>query len=141
MIKTYRGLLQQDTQSQIRLATTKGKVGYRIIKFELMPNAPGDESSESVVKIYKDKQSTIDGIVDFGDNRLLAAASYASESSSYADDMSVIFDQEVVNQDIYITHKEVRNDYAVNYYLELEIVNLDSNAALVTTLKDIRANA
>jgi len=35
---TYRGLMTSSTQEQLRLRSIKGENGYRIVKFELMPN-------------------------------------------------------------------------------------------------------
>ena len=51
MIKTFRGLLAHGGQDRIRLSTIKGKVGYRIKKFQLMPQ-DANEDTEHVMKIY-----------------------------------------------------------------------------------------
>ena len=139
MIKTYRGLLADGGQDQIRLQTIKGKVGYRIVKFELMPDQPGIASAEYVVKIYSEQQSTIDANVNFTDSQLLAASYYQAESTSYNDWTTVIFDGQVFNQDIYITHADARTGGIVNYYLELEVIPLDDAGAEYTTLKDMRS--
>ena len=138
-ILSYRGLLQDQEQERILLSTRKGETGYRVIKFELMPVNPGVDSGESVVKIYKDSQSAVDAVVNFSNNRLLAAGYYAAESSSYSDTLNIIFDQEIINQDIFITNSDARaNDTAINYYLELEVIKLSEHDAMVTTIQSIR---
>ena len=75
-------------------------------KFQLIGRTPGSMTIESVVKIYKIPQTgTPDGTVDFSDNTLLAAGYYVDNSSStYSRFQTVIFDNEVFNQDIYVTH-------------------------------------
>jgi len=40
-ILCYRGLLACGGQETILLSTKKGEVGYRITKFQLMPQKPG----------------------------------------------------------------------------------------------------
>ena len=52
--------------------------------------------------------------------------------------MITIFDNTIVNQDIYITHSDIVGTTPCNYYLELEQVKLDLNENTVATLKDIR---
>ena len=140
VVKTYRGQLAEDGQDRIRLSTIKGKVGYQIIKFQLMPNQPGISSAEHVAKIYTEEQSSIDETINFTDSQLLAAAYYQSEPTSYSDWTTVIFDGHIFNQDIYITHADARqSDVPVNYYIELEVIPLDDAGAEYTTLKDMRA--
>jgi len=98
VVKTFRGLLADGGQDHIRLQTIKGKVGYRITKFELFPATPGATNYENVVKVYKVSQTTITGTVDFTDTTLLAAASLLGRSSSPVEQkLNVIFDQERFN--------------------------------------------
>jgi len=143
MIKTYRGLLADGGQDRIRLQTIKGKVGYKIIKFEGIPNLPGTTDYESTLQIWKTFQSSIStttATVNFTDSDLLGAFYDASTASlTYASNgRRVIFDNEVFNQDIYITHTNNANAYAFNYYIELEVIPLDDAGAEYTTLKDLR---
>jgi len=140
MIKTFRGLLADGGQDTINLHTNDGKTGYRIVKFEQFPEQPGIVTQESVMKIYKSEQSTVDGLVNFSDTTLLAAAFYA-EGHSTSDSVTngiVSFDREIFNQDIYITHSEVNAANQMNYYIELEQISLDLNEATVATLQNIR---
>jgi len=139
VVKTFRGILADGGQDQIRLSTIKGKVGYRIIKFESLPREAFNTTQESVTKIYKTQQSTIDGVVDFTDSDLLAVAIYKQHDSTfYMAYDNVIFDSEIVNQDVYVTHSEVAGSASQNYYLELEVIPLDDAGAEYTTLKDMR---
>ena len=139
MIKTFRGLLADAGQDRIRLSTIKGKVGYRIVKFAVM-GPDGSENIESVLKIYKDKQSTIDHNISFTDSSLLAAAiiTQSATMQNYPEDTSIIFDQEIINQDIYVTLKGADYSASVNYYIELEVIPLDDKMAEYETIKDLR---
>jgi len=139
VVKTFRGLLADGGQDRIRLQTIKGKVGYKITKFELFPTAPGSTAIESLCKIFKNEQSAITGTVNFTDSHLLAAAYLAIHTQAYyGTDKITIFDNETFNQDIYITHEDILGSAPCNYYLELEVIPLDDAGAEYTTLKDLR---
>ena len=142
-IVSFRGLLADGGQESIPLQTIRGETGYKIVKFELMGNTPGAALSdmEAVTKIYKTQQSTVTAEIDFSDNRLLAAGIYTQNSSSfnYPSSLQVVFDNEIFNQDIYITHQDLQNQ-PINYYIELEQMDLALDEAIVATLKDIRNN-
>jgi len=145
-ILSYKGLMADGAIETILLSTQKGEVGYRIHKFQLMSSNFGHSSyeAESTIKIYKEEQSTAGSSVDFSDNRLIAAAQIgiSGDPAVYGAAKVVVFDQEIFNQDIYITHKNQHSDNAaVNYYLELEVIKLDESQAMVATLKDIRNNS
>ncbi len=142
MIKTFRGLLADEGQARIRLSTKKGKVGYRIVKFQIFPKELSAADQESIVKIFKVKQTSITSVVDFSDGNMLAMASWTANTNadSYSEDTNIIFDQEVFNQDIYITHEERKDVAPCNYYLELETFTQTDNQAAVSTLRDIRLN-
>jgi len=139
-IVSFRGLLADGAQERISLQTNNGLTGYRIIKFQVMPAIPGDATQESVMKIYKVLQTAITATVDFADNRLLGAALYKQEAnaSQTANGVTIIFDNEIFNQDIYITHKDAATGEEMNYYIELEQMDLALDEQTVATLKDIR---
>jgi len=142
MIKTFRGLLADGGQDRIRLQTIKGKVGYRIVKFQVFPKLPGTSDWESTLQIFKTEQSSVStstATVDFTDSDLLAAIYYPESGSiTYAGMPTVVFDTEIFNQDIYVTHTETTGTAPMNYYLELEVIPLDDAGAEYTTLKDLR---
>jgi len=141
MIKTFRGRLADNEQEKIRLSTKKGKIGYKIVKFQLMFADIGT-SVKSVVKVFKVSQSSVTNTIDFSDHNMLACGilSGKADQTQYPEDMLTIFEQEVFNQDIYITHADVAGSHLVNYYLELESFTMTDNAATVSTLRDIRLN-
>jgi hypothetical protein len=138
-IKTFRGLIADEGIASIPLRTNTGSTGYRIVKFELFPNEAGQQNQESTAKIYKTPQTAATNEVDFSDQTLLAAAYYQDGTDvNQSGSMFVVFDKEVFNQDIYITHEDTASDQPVNYYIELEPVKLDITENTVATLKDIR---
>jgi len=139
-IKSFRGLLVHGGQEIVPLQTNNGLTGYRIVKFQLMPDESGGHTAESTVKIYKTEQSTITTLVDFSDNTLLAAGFISNHTSAYIypPGDQIIFENEVFNQDIFITNSDRSGDAPCNYYIELEQINLSLDEATVATLKDIR---
>ena len=142
MIKTFRGKLADGGQDRIRLQTIQGKVGYRIAKFQLL-GVDSNSSYENVTKIYIKNQSTIDGTIDFTSAELIAAGIYQQNSvgQTYPLDSIIIFDNKIVNQDIYVTCKNAEGNEDINYYIELETMPLTELEAEYTTIKDIRAHS
>jgi len=139
-MKTFRGLLADGEQDRIKLETMKGKVGYKIVKFQIMLKTPGTGGgTESIVKIYKKEQGTPDAVIDFSDTSLLGAA-YLTEqdNAQYVPGIVVVFDTEVFNQDIYVTQKDIDGSHSINYYLELEVISLTDMGAEYSTIKDLR---
>ena len=147
VVKTYRGLLADGGQDHIRLSTIKGKVGYKIIKYQIMPHAVGDNNDQEHVVVIWNKERTTAQMANtttsrpnFTNSDLLAAAiniNDVSSSLNYAE--SVIFDNKVFNQDIFISHRDIAaGAQACNYYIELEVIPLTDQGAEYTTLKDIR---
>ena len=143
MIKTFRGLIADGAQDTILLHTNDGSTGYRIVKFQVMCDEPGANESANAIKIYKITQTLKTGTIDFSDNTLLAAIDFRQHTNEgYGVTANiVIFDQEIFNQDIYITNKDNNTGVAMNYYIELEQVKLDINSNTLATLKDMRNTA
>jgi len=142
-IKSFKGLIATGGQDTITLHTNNGSTGYRIKKLQIMPQEPGASSVEHVVKVFKVSQTTASGTVDFADQTLIATGfmTVGSSAGTYgnAGFENIIFDNEIFNQDIYITHIDNGpNNKKCNYYIELEQVKLDLNENTVATLKDIR---
>ena len=142
VVKTFRGLLADGGQDRIRLQTIKGKVGYRIVKFEIMPEKPGASGVyyEAVTQIWKTFQTAINAEIDFTDSDLLATSMFGADTATHAfyGPVVTIYDTEVFNQDIYITNSDIQADAGMNYYIELEVIPLDDAGAEYTTLKDMR---
>tara|TARA_R100000781_G_scaffold1787_1_gene3018 strand:- start:1425 stop:1862 length:438 start_codon:yes stop_codon:yes gene_type:complete len=139
-IKSFKGKIANDTIDTIILHTNTGSIGYRIVKFQLM-GISENKDYEATVKIFKIPQdsTTLSAEVDFSDNTLLAAGLYGdSTSGSVQSDQTIIFDNEIFNQDIYVCHKAASGTHPINYYIELEQVRLSLDENSVATLKDIR---
>jgi len=144
MIKTFRGKLADGGQDRIRLSTKKGKIGYKVISLEVFPGA-SFQDQESQITIFKVKQTSVataSPTIDLSDGNVLAVAMWKSAATGSAGAFThhIMFEQEVFNQDIYITHTDHSGTQTLNYYLELETMNMTDNAAAVSTLRDIRLN-
>jgi len=138
MIKTFRGLIADGATDIVVLHTNNGSVGYRIVKFQAIPEEPGQAIGEHTVKIYKVSQTTALSTIDFSDNTLLGVVSISTHSGNLLFNETIIFDGEIFNQDIYVTHVDKAGSAQCNYYIELEQVKLDLSESTVATLKDIR---
>jgi hypothetical protein len=138
MIKSFRGLLKDGGDATIRLSTNNGLIGYKINKFEVLPEVYGTGDQVSLVKISTvpiDTTST----VNF-DIPTLLAVGVIRVGNLITETMTqvTVFDNVKFNQDIYITLKNLDASLGVNYYLELEQVKLSLDEATVATLKDMR---
>jgi hypothetical protein len=138
-IKSFRGNIIDGVVDTIPLHTNDGSTGYRIVKFECMFENHAGLSTESTFKIYSIKQTTVDASINFSDQTLLAAAFIENSSATTTfGGKTIIFDNMIFNQDIYVTYSEAGNAQSGNYYIELEQIKLDLNENTVATLKDIR---
>ena len=138
-IKSFRGLIADDSIETIPLSTNDGSTGYRIKKLEIMPKQ-SQIDYEITFKVYKISQTAADNVVDMSDNTLLAAAFSGLAAGEYAGAKTVIFDNEVFNQDINVTLAAGTGagTSGVNYYIEMEQIKLSLDENTVATLKDIR---
>ena len=142
-IKSFRGRMKDNgafNQEVINLHTNDGSIGYRIVKFELMPVNPFAQSYEALMQIFKIPKTASPTTFDFDDNTLVAAGMYSSnaDAKNYPDDVNVIFDNEIFNQDLYINYRDFQSNDGTNYYIELEAIKLSLDENTVATLKDIR---
>lgn len=134
------------SQTRISLRTSDGKTGYRIVKFQTMPKEPHNKTQESVIKVHKAEvrdPSLITGVVDFSDLNLLAVAIFKQHDTasitSFVD--AVVFDNEIFNQDIFITNYDAATGESMNFYLELEVIELGPIEQTIATLQSIRSSA
>ena len=137
---SYKGKLNDGLQDKIQLATLNGKTGYRIVKFQIISPSPGTNTCELLAKVFtKDQTGRITNTVDFTNSELLATAYFSIASTTYTTGGTIIFDNEITNQDIYVTATDNSgNTIATNYFLELEKVDLSDLQATQLTLKNIR---
>lgn len=140
MIKSFRGILADGAEERITLHTNDGKTGYRIVKFQIIVPEPGEVHMEHTVKIYKVSQANVNNAIDFSDNALLGVAYIVGNANEYSVSNVIIFDNEVFNQDVYVTHENTSASNACNYYIELEQVSLDLNGSTVATLQSLRTS-
>ena len=138
-IKSFRGLIKDNGIDTVNLHTNNGSIGYRIVKLQIIPNMPGTQGGEHTIKIFKIPQTTATAAIDLNDQTLLAVA-YVENGSAVGNlqPQIIVFDSDIFNQDIFITHTDESGSQSCNYYMELEQIRLDLNENTVATLKDIR---
>tara|TARA_Y100001938_G_scaffold139283_1_gene205930 strand:- start:2040 stop:2480 length:441 start_codon:yes stop_codon:yes gene_type:complete len=137
-VKSFKGLIADDSTTTIALHTTNGSVGYKIKKFEIMPSKIGVAHQNAVVQIFTiDDNTAPNTTIDFSSQTLLAAARYVDRVNVEMSE-ATIFDNMTFNQDIYIKYKDADAATEINYYIELETVKLALDENTVATLKDIR---
>tara|TARA_R100000388_G_scaffold82414_1_gene61204 strand:+ start:411 stop:854 length:444 start_codon:yes stop_codon:yes gene_type:complete len=138
---SYRGKLPIGEQDRIRLKTINGKVGYRITKFQVITTTPGAATTEMIGQIYKtDQTGNITTTVDFSDKDLLAMAYYQDGLTiDTTQNMTVIFDNEKINQDIFVNITDAAGTTVpANYYIELEAMALSDIESTMLTLQSLR---
>jgi hypothetical protein len=142
-IKTFRGKIADEAQDTIVLHTNDGSIGYRLLTLQVIPENITTTTNAQLLKVFKTPQTTTTATVDFSDQTLLGVAFWSNNADTHlqSEDMITIFDQEIFNQDIYLTMVNVTGSDPLNYYIELEQVKLDLNENTVATLKDIRNQA
>ena len=135
---SYRGTLAIGEQDRIRLRTLKGKVGYKITKFQIMSTTPGTNNVELIGKITKtDQTGSISTTVNFTESDLLATVFYDRASNRSTN--TIIFDNEKFNQDIFVNITDQSgNTIPANYYIELETMALSDLEATMITLQSLR---
>ena len=137
---TYKGTLAIGLEDRIKLSTIKGKIGYRITKFQIIGTTPGAVDQEIVCKIKSDNDTNIGATVEFTDDELLAV-SYMSEGASVAYPFysTIIIDRQSFNQDIFVSAASANSStQPVNYYIELETMELSDLQATMLTLRNLR---
>ena len=140
IVKSFRGLLKDGAIEKIHLSTNDGRQGYRIVKFKLIPEQPVTSANECVMQIWKVEQTAASSEVDFSNQTLLGVGIYSNQTDTtyYPDDETIVFDNDMFNQDIYLTHNNASGSGSCNYYLELEQMELSLNEQTVATLQNIR---
>ncbi len=138
-VHSFRGLLGDGGQDEIKLERQNVNVAYRVIKLRLFPNRPGATAHvESVVQVFRESQDSIptsNPIVDFSAPDLLAAAYLADDVNNTSGPLEiVIIDSTVLfSRNIFITHTDADGSAACNYYIEIEEVPV--TAATLMQLK------
>jgi len=138
--KSFRGKLADTEVQQIRLSTKQGLIGYKIRKFQAIPEDPGAANGEHTLQLFLQEPDDpyTSTTVNFSNPLLLGVVSLSTHSSNLLYNEVIIFDNVKFNQDIFIAHTDRVATGACNYYLELEQVKLNLDEATVATLKDMR---
>ena len=139
-IKSFKGQIAPGGVDTLLLHTNDGSIGYRVTKFQIISALPFQASDEHICKIYKTTQAAATSTIDFSDQTLIGTGIINNDAAGYryATTSTIIFDNEIFNQDIFVTHANSDGTSALNYYIELEQIKLDLNENTVATLKDIR---
>lgn len=141
-IKSYKGTIADGGQDELSLRTIRGMVGYRVVKFDIFPTLPGTESVESTVAIWTKEQSSVStttATIDFTDGNLVAVAMYHDSSSEATTAQTkIVFDNQVFNQNIFVTHTDTNSNIPINYYIELETIPLTENQQSQITLASLK---
>jgi len=131
-IKTFKGQLADGGQDQIYLAGGDGSTGYRVVKFQAMGTSE-DEDYESTLQLFSARQDAVTAAVDFRLDQLIGAILYGDDNAvGITSVQTIIFDNAVFNQDMFVTFKSATSSANMNYYIELEEVRMsDAEAANV----------
>jgi len=138
---SFRGQLAIGVEERISLHTNTGQTGYQITKFQILSSTPGVGNVELIAQIYKTQDvDNVNTTPNFDNNRLLAVAYYQDKADThYIDSTTVIFDNEIFNQDVYINITDAGGGtIPCNYYIEMKQMPLALDESTVATLKDIR---
>jgi len=142
MIKSYRGKLADGGQIKLNLHTNDGKTGYRVVKFQTISEqgSAGGNAGEHYTKIWSVKQATVSTTtadINF-DDPTLVSVNWSPNNAERPFATSIIFDNMILNQDIYVTHTDALGTQANNFYIELEQIDLTEDQALVAIVKNLR---
>jgi hypothetical protein len=138
---TFKGLLADLEIKRIRLSTNNGLTGYKITKFQLLAEKPGETDHRFVGQIFANQvTATPTGVVNFDNPQLIAASATEDNGAAHYPHSAttIVIDNKVINQDIYIQLFDVSVGESCNYYIELEEMKLSKDEATVATLKDMR---
>jgi len=131
-VHSFRSLLADGGQEEINLERQNVNLAYRIIKLQVITSDPMDASDETVIKVYRESQTSIDNAIDFNDTDLLAVGFISHNQTSGAGSFTqIVFDNVLFSRNIFVTCSA--NPGPANYYVEIEEVPV--GAATLMQLK------
>ena len=135
MIKKFSGLIPNLGLERIYLAGVESGKGFKVKDLQIISSQPGAIDYEYIVQVYMTKRTST-GLydnIDFTKDDLLAVAYLSGDTSeTHSDFQTVIFDETVFNQDIYISTADISGStLPVNYMLTLEEVKMSDNESAV----------
>jgi len=134
-VHSFRGLLLDGKQQELSIQGSIGSITWRITKFEIMPENPGEQDYESSVSIWRESQSSIStstAAINFSNAELLGVGYYVSGTvPNTVGGMSgqTIFDNALFIRNIFVTHTNAEGSGtsgSINYYIELEEVTISA---------------
>jgi len=128
-VHSFRGLLADGDQHKIRIQGPVGAIAWRMIKFQLIYYDPTADTAESVVCVWREKQSALTNKIAFDNGELLAAGFMEANSTDgyYPIEQTVVFDNDLFVRNIYITNVAGQSaSNGVSYYIELEEVKVSA---------------
>lgn len=138
-------MIEDGGQYKIHLSGGDSGTGFRIHKFQLFPQKPGQETVENTVVIYKNKQTSLSTsaiTVDFNKDNILGAGTFhEGHGDSVITNDVTIFDNEIFNQSIYLVHTDTVGILPVNFYLELEEVKMKDGEEAVVNFNAVLLHA
>ena len=140
-IISYKGKLDIGEQDRLQIATLKGKVGYKINKFQITSTLPGQATAQELIgRIFTDNRTTnTSATLDFTDGTMLAVSITFHSGNTNPTFEQIIFDNEKTNQDLFVTIIDANGGtIPCNYYIELEAMDISDLEATMLTLKNIR---
>ena len=139
-IISYKGVVEMEVEQQIRLKTNQGKIGYKITKFQILSTTPGVNSHELVGKITSVPDPSPGPTVDLSNSDVLAVAYHTDlGNANVATSDSIIIDNAMVNQDIYVQIANATGGGTpANFYIELETKALSDIETTKLTLQSLR---
>jgi len=120
-VHSFRGLLADGGQDEISLERQNVNIAYRIVKLDVMVALPGGANQDSVVQVWREKQTSVVFTVDFSDPDLLACGTANQHDDDFYE-TKAIFDNILFSRNIYITHGDQGVGQSCNYYIEIEEV-------------------
>lgn len=139
---SFRGKLDIGTENKINLRTPKGKTGYKITKLQAISTTPGATAHDEIlVQVFSKSQvGSIGSVVDFTDSELLAVNYYEdNDQPAFMASQTIIFDNQPFNQNIFISATDIAGGTKpVNYYIEIETMELTDVQSTQLTLKNLR---
>jgi len=127
-VHSFRGLLADGDQRRIRIQGSVGAIAWRITKFQLMGEKPAGANQESIVKIWREEQTSPDQNINFDNDELLAAGylEAAADAKTESQPQIIIFDNTLFVRNIWISYVDSEAGESCNYYIELEEVKVSA---------------
>ncbi|HIA04978.1 MAG TPA: hypothetical protein EYN66_24285 [Myxococcales bacterium] len=127
-VHSFKGLLADGDHRKIRIQGPVGSRAWRITKFQTISNAPKTADHVGITKVWREEPASAAitaTTIDFDDNELLACALWREGNLLNEVQTSIIvFDNALFVRNIWVSTTDADGAVGMNYYLELEEVNV-----------------